>query len=345
MTSAASPHQNNAYGDNGSPDLLAQADGLTSRLQALRTGLGHILLGQENVIDDVLTAILGGGHVLLVGAPGLGKTLLARSMAAALGLEGARIQFTPDLMPSDITGAEIMEEGADGKRHFRFEKGPVFAQLVLADEINRASPRTQAALLEAMGEGSVTQAGHSWPLPRPFHVMATQNPADQEGTYPLPEAQLDRFMLRVALAAPPRQAERNMLLATGTGPMPQPQPLFTAQEVLAAQDVVARLPVSERVLDAILSLVRSLRPEDETATPIVRENVLYGPGPRASQALLRGVKARALLNGRLSPSVEDVKSLAIPVLAHRLGLDFQASAAGQTPEKLISAVAAALPDR
>lgn len=315
---------------------IAEADRLAPLLQTLVKTIGHTILGQQDVIEHVLVTILSGGHALLMGAPGLGKTLLVNTCATAMGLNSSRIQFTPDLMPSDITGAEILEQDEHGKRHFRFLPGPIFGQLVLADEINRASPRTQSALLQAMAENHVTQGGKTWALPEPFHVLATQNPIEQEGTYPLPEAQLDRFMLRIVLDFPERGAERQMLLQT-TGIRPKmPEPVLSSNDLINAQNLVRRLPIGHNIVDIILDLVRGLRPQDNGASNITRHSLDYGPGPRAAQTLITATRARALLGGRLSPSLDDIQALAVPVLAHRLGLNFAAQADGITAEKLIS---------
>ncbi|GBR68235.1 AAA family ATPase [Gluconobacter kanchanaburiensis] len=321
---------------------VAEADRLAPVLRQIRQAIGEIVLGQDAVIEQVLVTILSGGHALLMGAPGLGKTLLVNTASRVLGLDATRIQFTPDLMPSDITGAEILDQDAEGRRAFRFLPGPVFGQLVLADEINRASPRTQSALLQAMAERRVTQGGKDYTLPRPFHVLATQNPIEQEGTYPLPEAQLDRFMLQIGLGFPDRAAERQMLLQTTGATTPTATPLMDAASILAAQNLVRRLPVGEQVVDAILTLTRSLRPEDPSSSPEVREAVSYGPGPRAAQALMIATRARALLDGRLAPSLDDVAALAIPVLSHRIGLGFGARASGAESEALIRKQAQAI---
>ncbi|MFT9364979.1 MAG: MoxR family ATPase [Gluconobacter sp.] len=321
---------------------VAEADRLAPVLHHVRQAIGSIVLGQDSVIEQVLVTILSGGHALLMGAPGLGKTLLVNTASQVLGLEATRIQFTPDLMPSDITGAEILDQDADGRRAFRFLPGPIFGQLVLADEINRASPRTQSALLQAMAERRVTQGGKDYALPRPFHVLATQNPIEQEGTYPLPEAQLDRFMLQISLGFPNRDAERQMLLQTTGATTPTVSALMNAESLLTAQNLVRRLPVGDQIVDAILSLTRSLRPEDPSASPDVREAVSFGPGPRAAQALMIATRARALLDGRLAPSLDDIVALAGPVLSHRIGLGFGARAAGTDSEALIRKQAQAL---
>ena len=332
---------NNAGTLRGEADV-AEADRLTPVLQQIRQAIGNIVLGQDAVIEQVLVTVLSGGHALLIGAPGLGKTLLVNTASKVLGLEATRIQFTPDLMPSDITGAEILDQNAEGHRAFRFLPGPIFGQLVLADEINRASPRTQSALLQAMAEHRVTQGGKDYSLPRPFHVLATQNPIEQEGTYPLPEAQLDRFMLRINLDFPDRNAERRMLIQTTGAAEAQAPVLLNADALLAAQSLVRRLPVGDQVVDAILNLTRSLRPEDPSASTAVRDAVSFGPGPRAAQALMIATRARALLDGRLAPSLDDVAALAEPVLSHRIGLGFGARASGTDIAGLIRAQASVI---
>ena len=319
-------------------ELIAQADAATARLQQVRDSIGRVIFGLENEIELCLAAILSGGHALLVGAPGLAKTRLVQAIATATGLETKRIQFTPDLMPADILGSEILEEADDGKRHFRFLPGPIFCRLLMADEINRASPRTQAALLQAMQEGHVTIAGERHDLPQPFHVLATQNPIEQEGTYPLPEAQLDRFLLRVDIPYPTREAERQVLLATTGAASTDAVKILDAAEILKLQALVRALPVGEKVLDAILDLLRLARPE-ETDVDAVRTGVSWGPGPRAGQALMLACRARALLQGRLAPSTEDVAALAEPVLKHRMALSFAARADGHTLEGLIKSLA------
>lgn len=317
-----------AFGQNASltPDVR-EADRLCAQLQTVQQEVSRLLFGQKQVINQTLTAILAGGHGLLVGAPGLGKTLLVTTLGTVLGLDARRVQFTPDLMPSDITGSEILDEDATGRRSFRFVPGPVFCQLLMADEINRASPRTQSALLQAMQEHRVAVAGTEYKLPQPFHVLATQNPLDQEGTYPLPEAQLDRFMLQIPLTFPDEAAERAMLLATTGAQKATAQQIITAETLSAAQTLVRTLPVGDKIIDAILQLVRSARPET-TYNDTLRAQIAWGPGPRAAQALMLATRARALLDGRLSPNLDDVIALARPVLAHRMGLTFTARADG-----------------
>lgn len=314
----------------------ARLAALAERLGGLRAAIGEVILGQDAAVEQALIALLAGGHALLVGMPGLGKTRLVETIGQVLGLATRRIQFTPDLMPADILGSEVLEE-QEGRRGFRFLPGPVFAQLVMADEINRASPRTQSALLQAMQEGRVSIAGAEHPLPRPFHVLATQNPIEQEGTYPLPEAQLDRFLLQIDLTYPDRDAERAMLMATTFRPAAPPAPLLDGAALLAAQRILRELPVGETVLEAILTLVRDARPETSTLEA-VRRHLLWGPGPRAAQALMLACRARALLDGRMAPSLDDVAALAPAVLAHRMALGFAARAEGVGLASLIGAL-------
>jgi MoxR-like ATPase len=306
--------------------ILTEVEALGARIVRVRAAIAQVIFGQDEVVDQTLITLLSGGHVLLVGVPGLGKSRLVETLGIVMGLATKRVQFTPDLMPADIIGSEVLDE-AEGRRSFRFVPGPVFCQLLMADEINRASPRTQSALLQAMQEQRVAVGGVEHPLPRPFHVLATQNPIEQEGTYPLPEAQLDRFLLEVVVSYPELAAERAMLLATTGQAEAPPVQALTAAELVAAQTLIRRVPVGEKVVDAILSLVRSGRPEsseDET----VRRHVAWGPGPRAAQALMLASRARALLGGRLAPSVDDVAALARPVLRHRMALSFSARADG-----------------
>ncbi len=319
--------------------LVREVELLGEKLGQVRQGVGRVIFGQELVVEHSLVTLLSGGHVLLVGVPGLGKTRLVETLGTVLGLDTKRVQFTPDLMPADILGSEVLDEGADGRRAFRFIKGPIFGQLLMADEINRASPRTQSALLQAMQEHKVAVGGEIHPLPAPFHVLATQNPIEQEGTYPLPEAQLDRFLLEVEVTYPDEAAERAMLLATTGGREAQALPALTAHELMAAQALVRRIPVGEAVLDAILRLVRGARPESSQLA-MVRQNLAWGPGPRAAQALMLATRARAVLDGRLAPSVEDVLALAEPVLRHRMALTFSARAEGVTLLDVIGALKA-----
>jgi MoxR-like ATPase len=307
--------------------IVAEAEALAAKLARVREAVGQVIFGQEQVVERTLITLLSGGHVLLVGVPGLGKTKLVETLGTVLGLDAKRVQFTPDLMPSDILGSEVLEEDHEGRRHFRFIRGPVFCQLLMADEINRASPRTQSALLQAMQEHKVAIAGEVHALPAPFHVLATQNPIEQEGTYPLPEAQLDRFLLEVDVGYPDLAAERTMLLATTGAMQAQPVQAMTGPELMAAQHLIRRLPVAEGVMEAILRLVRGARPETAELEE-VRRHLAYGPGPRAAQALMLATRARAVLDGRLSPSVDDVEALMEPVLRHRMALNFAARADG-----------------
>ncbi|MDA0369386.1 MAG: MoxR family ATPase [Proteobacteria bacterium] len=300
----------------------------------VRSKIGEFIFGQQEVVDQTLITLLAGGHALLIGVPGLAKTKLVETLGTVMGLEDKRVQFTPDLMPADIIGSEVLEESESGQRAFRFIPGPVFCQLLMADEINRASPRTQSALLQAMQEQQVSVAGTRHALPRPFHVLATQNPIEQEGTYPLPEAQLDRFLMQVDVDYPDLDAERRMLMATTGAAEGVPTAVMNAEELLAAQRLVRRIPVGESVVEAILGLVRAGRPES-SELPEVREAVAWGPGPRASQALMLTVRVKALLEGRLSPSVDDVVELAGPTLRHRMALNFAARAEGVTLPGLI----------
>ncbi|NBS43733.1 MAG: MoxR family ATPase [Acetobacteraceae bacterium] len=321
--------------------LVQEVEKLGQKLAGVRAAIGSAIYGQADVVEQSLIGLLSGGHVLLVGVPGLGKTKLVETLGRVMGLDAKRVQFTPDLMPADILGSEVLEDQPDGRRGFRFLKGPIFCQLLMADEINRASPRTQSALLQAMQEQRVAIAGEIHPLPQPFHVLATQNPIEQEGTYPLPEAQLDRFLLEIAISYPDEAAERAMLLATTCAPEAPPPQALTAAELMAAQALIRRMPVGEKVLDAILRLVRGARPET-ASLPIVRDSLAWGPGPRAAQALMLASRARAVLDGRLSPSVDDVLALAEPVLRHRMALNFAARAEGAKLADVIAALKADL---
>ncbi len=319
-------------------DLVAQIEALGAKLAQARTSIAARFLGQDRVVDLTLTALICGGHAVLIGLPGLGKTRLVDTLSTVMGLKGNRIQFTPDLMPADILGSEVLETAADGTRAFRFIEGPVFCQLLMADEINRASPRTQSALLQAMQEKEVTIAGEHRPLGAPFHVLATQNPIEQEGTYPLPEAQLDRFLVQIDVPYPDRDTERDILIATTGATEAESTPVFSAQELLDAQDLLRRMPVGENIVEMILDLVRACRP-DESASDLVRNSVSWGPGPRAAQALMLTVRAQALLEGRLAPSAEDIRKMAGPVLEHRMALSFAARARGEDLMQLINTVA------
>ena len=307
--------------------LIASIDQLAITMLTAQKRISEIIFGQQEVIIHALIAVLSGGHVLLVGVPGLGKTKLVETIGKVFGLDTRRVQFTPDLMPADIIGSEILEESDTGQRSFRFVKGPIFCQFLMADEINRASPRTQSALLQAMQEGRVSVAGEYYALPIPFHVLATQNPLEQEGTYPLPEAQLDRFFMQIDVGYPDLEAERDILIHTTGAESFCPVEVMNYSELVKAQKLLRHVPVGEKVVDAILKLVRLGRPH-ESDIDDVKKQVSWGPGPRASQALILGVRARALMDGRLAPSVDDVIALAHPLLRHRMALTFSARAGG-----------------
>ena len=313
---------------------LAEIDALGDRMGKVRRQVERVIFGQNEVVDQALITILAGGHGLLIGVPGLAKTKLVETLGTVFGLGDKRIQCTPDLMPADIIGSEVLEEDAAGKRSFRFIPGPVFCQVLMADEINRASPRTQSALLQAMQEQNVTVAGQTHELPRPFHVLATQNPLEQEGTYPLPEAQLDRFLLQIDVGYPDAEAERRLLLATTGSSEEVATSVLSGEELIAAQALLRQLPVGESVVDSILAIVRAGRRESSDVEE-VRRHVAWGPGPRASQALLLAVRARAVIQGRISPSVDDVVALVHPVLRHRMALNFAARAEGVTLDSVI----------
>src|SRR5258705_3598166 len=313
--------------------IVRSAEQVAGQIRAAKDAISTVIFGQDRVIENTLVTILSGGHALLVGFPGLAKTKLVETLGITLGLDAKRIQFTPDLMPSDILGAEVLDESNSGKRSFRFISGPVFAQLLMADEINRASPRTQSALLQAMQEQHITVAGARHDLPKPFHVLATQNPLEQEGTYPLPEAQLDRFLIEIDVDYPDRDSERKIVFDTTGTEESKPKPTMTSDELIAAQRLVRRLPVGESVVDAILNLVRSARPGPETGE--IGKLISWGPSPRASQALMLAARARALIDGRLAPSIDDVLDMAEPILKHRMALTFAARADGETVEGVI----------
>ena len=319
--------------------VIQHAETALETIGRARDAIDRVIFGQERVVELALVTLLAGGHGLLVGVPGLAKTKLVETLGTVLGLDARRVQFTPDLMPSDILGTEVLDEGADRRRSFRFLKGPIFAQLLMADEINRASPRTQSALLQAMQEFHVSVAGERHDLPRPFHVLATQNPIEQEGTYPLPEAQLDRFLLQIDVDYPDRAAERRILLETTGVDEARPTPVLTPDGLMTTQRLVRRLPVGESVVEAILDLVRSARPDESGE---LASKLMWGPGPRASQSLMLAVRARALIQGRLAPSVDDVVALAEPVLKHRMALSFGARADGETLSGVISRLVARL---
>lgn len=317
--------------------LVAEIEALGLKLSEAKASINRRFIGQGKVVDLVLASMLCGGHALLVGLPGLGKTRLVETLSTVMGLKGNRIQFTPDLMPADILGSEVLETSDGGGRAFRFIEGPVFCQLLMADEINRASPRTQSALLQAMQEREVTIAGQHRPLGRPFHVLATQNPIEQEGTYPLPEAQLDRFLVQVDVEYPDRATERDILIATTGAEDAQVHAVFAAEELIAAQAVIRRMPVGDKVVEAILDLVRACRPGEAEGAALA-DVLSWGPGPRAAQALMLTVRARALLDGRLVPSIDDVAALARAVMTHRMQLNFAARARGESIASVIEAV-------
>lgn len=306
---------------------------LVDKLKLARRAIGDVVFGQERVVELALATLLSGGHALLVGVPGLAKTKLVETIGTVMGLDARRVQFTPDLMPSDILGSEVMEEGADHRRAFRFIKGPIFAQVLMADEINRASPRTQSALLQAMQEKHVTIAGQRYDLPSPFHVLATQNPIEQEGTYPLPEAQLDRFLMQIDVPYPDAATERRILIETTSANETQPRSMMSADDLMMAQSLVRRMPIGDALVNAILGLIRAARP-DETGDAIAQA-FAWGPGPRAGQALMLAARARALLDGRYAPSLDDIVALAEPVLKHRIALTYAARADGQSVSSLI----------
>ncbi len=321
--------------------IVKSAEASLETVGRARDAIHRVIFGQEAVVDLALVTLLSCGHGLLVGVPGLAKTKLVETLGTVLGLDARRVQFTPDLMPSDILGSEILDEGADRRRSFRFVRGPIFAQLLMADEINRASPRTQSALLQAMQEHHVAVGGERHDLPQPFHVLATQNPIEQEGTYPLPEAQLDRFLLEIDVGYPDREAERRILIETTGAEERKPVAAMSAEGLMNAQRLVRRLPVGESVVDAILDLVRSARPEGERVDGVT-DKLLWGPGPRASQSLMLAVRARALIEGRVAPSIADVVALAEPVLKHRMALTFSARADGETVRNVIGRLTARL---
>jgi len=325
---------NDMIGEELKGPAVQRAERAAETAARVRQGIGKVIFGQKDVIDQALITLLAGGHGLVIGVPGLAKTKLVEALGTVLGMDWKRIQFTPDLMPADIIGSEVLEEADDRHRSFRFIKGPVFTQLLMADEINRASPRTQSALLQSMQERQVTVAGARYDLPRPFHVLATQNPLEQEGTYPLPEAQLDRFLLQIDIGYPDKEAEKQMLLATTFGQEAAPSRVASPEALSEAQAVVRHLPVGEKVVESILRLVRAARP-DAGGEPELKNVIAWGPGPRASQAFMLAARARALIEGRLAPSTDDVVALAGPVLRHRMALNFAARAEGLTVTTVI----------
>ena len=306
-------------------------EALNAKQQQLLQEIGKVIVGQDQVIREVTTAIFAGGHVLLVGVPGLAKTLLVNTIAQALGLQFNRVQFTPDLMPSDIVGSEILNE----QRQFQFMKGPLFANIVLADEINRTPPKTQSALLEAMQERSVTVAGQNYPLPSPFFVLATQNPIEQEGTYPLPEAQLDRFMFNTWVDYPTHDEELSVVKATTSDVTATGHPVISSEEILYFQQLIRRMPIADNVLEYAVGLAGKTRPGRERATAEVNAYLSWGAGPRASQYLVVGAKVNAALNGKYSPDIADVQAVALPILRHRIVRNYKAEAEGHTVESII----------
>ncbi len=317
------------------PDLFTDAQ---SHLRDIKKEISKVVIGQDDIVDQTIITLISGGHVLLVGVPGLAKTLLVETVADVMGLNSNRIQCTPDLMPADILGSEVLENDVEGKRKFRFIEGPVFTQFFMADEINRASPRTQSALLQAMQEKEVSISGQPQKLPEPFHVLATQNPIEQEGTYPLPEAQLDRFLMQVNVDYPDAAAEREIILSTTSNQTHDAKTVIDAQTLIELQHLVRDMPVSDGVVDMILNLVRALRPE-ENGTRNIDNYVTWAPGPRGSQGLMLAVRARALLEGRRAPLQEDVIQLAAPVLRHRMALNFKARADDVGIDSLINEIA------
>ena len=308
------------------------------KLNSARKEIKKIIIGQDEVVDQTVASLISGGHVLLVGVPGLAKTLLVDTLSTVMGLSSNRVQCTPDLMPADIIGSEVLEEGAKGKRSFRFIEGPIFTQFFMADEINRASPRTQSALLQAMQEKMISVAGENRELPTPFHVLATQNPIEQEGTYNLPEAQLDRFIMQINVEYPDKEAEREIILATTGNNEQKVKAAMSAKELLEIQSLVRDMPIGNDIVDMILKLVRSLRPAEDAAD-IVNEYVTWAPGTRGAQGLMLAVRARALLDGRAAPLQDDVLALAAPILRHRMALNFKANTQNITIDSLINNIA------
>jgi len=310
----------------------------------LKTEIHKVIIGQDEIIDQILIAVLARGHGLVVGVPGLAKTLMVSTIAESLALSFRRIQFTPDLMPSDITGTEVIETDEAGKRSFRFIQGPIFANIILADEINRTPPKTQAALLEAMQERQVTSGGVRYDLPRPFFVLATQNPIEQEGTYPLPEAQLDRFMFNLYIDYPTRDEERDIVRSTTYEQEIKLTEVLTGPDILALQSLVRKVPVSDHVIDYALNLVRATRPADESAPAFIKEWLAWGAGPRAAQNLILGAKARAILEGRFAAESRDVRSVALPVLRHRLFTNFNADSEGVAAADIVGRLVEEVPE-
>lgn len=325
-------------------DVKQAAAQFKSDFECVRDQVGLAVVGHTDVVDGVLTCLFTGGNTLLEGVPGLGKTLLIRSLSQALSLDFSRIQFTPDLMPADITGTEIVQETQEGRR-FVFEKGPVFAQIVLADEINRATPKTQSAMLEAMQERSVTVAGETYQLPKPFFVMATQNPLEQEGVYPLPEAQLDRFMLKLEVGYSGRAELSEILNRTTKGITAEIKPVLNAEQILAHQRLVTRVAIADHIQDYAVRLVLATHPGGEFASPTVNQFVRVGASPRAAQALVLSAKCRALVAGRPTVAVQDIKDVALPALRHRVVLNFEGEAEGLTPDRVVENIVQTLPEQ
>ncbi len=327
------------------PNDIRIIEQLARTRQAMHTEIRKVIIGQDEVLELLTMAMLSRGHCLLVGVPGLAKTLMISTLAKVLKLSFNRIQFTPDLMPSDITGTDIIEEDrSTGRREFRFVKGPLFSNIILADEINRTPPKTQAALLQAMQEYHVTAGGQDYQLDQPFFVLATQNPIEQEGTYPLPEAQLDRFMFMVAVDYPSRDEEREIVKATTTTTAAEPQGVLSAEDILALQQILRKVPVSQHIIDYAVNITRATRPKDPTAPDFVKEYLTWGAGPRAAQYLVLGAKSRALLNGRFNVSAEDVRTVSFPVLRHRIFTNFNADAESITPDAIINMLIHAVPE-
>ncbi|MCB0382139.1 MAG: MoxR family ATPase [Psychroserpens sp.] len=313
---------------------VAAIEQFVKKYNALKTAIAKVIVGQDEVVNQILISIFSGGHSLLIGVPGLAKTLMVNTIAQALGLDFKRIQFTPDLMPSDILGSEILDES----RHFKFIKGPIFANIILADEINRTPPKTQAALLEAMQERVVTVAGHQYKLNLPYFVLATQNPIEQEGTYPLPEAQLDRFMFAINLEYPSFKEEVQVVKATTTDVKATVNSLFTAEEIIGFQNVIRRIPVADNVIEYAVKMVGKTRPNAETASDLVKEFVDWGAGPRASQNLILAAKTHAAINGKFSPDIENVQAVAQGILRHRIIKNYKAEAEGISDEQIIKSL-------
>ena len=313
---------------------VAAIEQLVKKYQNLRSEIAKVIVGQEEVVNQILISVFSGGHSLLIGVPGLAKTLMVNTIAQALGLDFKRIQFTPDLMPSDILGSEILDED----RHFKFIKGPIFANIILADEINRTPPKTQAALLEAMQERAVTVAGHHYKLDLPYFVLATQNPIEQEGTYPLPEAQLDRFMFAINLKYPSFEEEVQVVKTTTTDEMQTVNPLFTAQEIIDFQHLIRRIPVADNVIEYAVRMVGKTRPDSKSASDLVKQYVDWGAGPRASQNLILAAKTHAAINGKFSPDIENVQAVANSILRHRIIKNYKAEAEGITEEQIIASL-------